>query len=174
MYFKELIIPENVNVELTGGRIKVSGPKGSIEKELEVPQGLKIEKTENKIKVSSETERRKFKALVGTVLAHIRNLADGVTKGFTYKLKIVYSHFPVTVKIEKDKVLIQNFLGEHIPRIANIIGNVQVKAEGPEITVSGMDLDEVGQTAANLEQACRVKARDRRVFQDGIWIFSRE
>ncbi|MDI6798800.1 MAG: 50S ribosomal protein L6 [Candidatus Aenigmarchaeota archaeon] len=174
MYFKELPIPENVSVELAGNKIKVSGPKGSLEKELKLGREIKIEKLENRIKVSSEKERRKIKALVGTIAAHIRNMIKGVTKGFVYRLKVVYMHFPITVKVEGNKVLLHNFLGERVPRVAKIIGNVQVKVEGPEVIVSGIDLDDVSLTASNIEQACRIKARDRRIFQDGCWIVSRE
>jgi large subunit ribosomal protein L6 len=97
----------------------------------------------------------------------------GVTKGYTYKLKVVFSHFPVTVKVDKDKVLIQNFLGERKPRVAKIVGNAQVKVEGQDITVTGIDIDEVSQTASNIELACRITGYDRKIFQDGIWIVSK-
>ncbi|MEM5834397.1 MAG: 50S ribosomal protein L6 [Candidatus Aenigmatarchaeota archaeon] len=174
MYFVEFKIPEGVSVEIEGSKFKVSGPLGKLEKELKIPKEVKVEKLNNLIKVSCEKERRKLKAMVGTVIAHLRNMVEGVQKGFKYKLKIVYSHFPVTVKVEGDRVLIQNFLGERVPRIAKIKGNVKVEVVPPEIYVSGIDLEDVSQTAANIEQACRIKARDRRVFQDGIWIVGRE
>lgn len=173
MYFKEVAIPENVNVEIKNKKVKVSGPKGELEKEFRLVTGIKIEKTDKKIKVSSETDRRKIKALVGTIAAHIRNMIEGVTKGFTYRLRIVYSHFPITVKVEKDKVLIQNFLGEKIPRVAKIVGNVEVKVEGSDVIVSGIDVESVGQTAGNIEQACRIVGYDRRRFMDGIYLVSR-
>lgn len=174
MFFKELVIPEGVKVELVDNKVKISGPKGDLERKLDFRENIKIEKMENKIKVSSETERRKTKALVGAITAHIRNMIDGVIKGYIYKLKVVYSHFPITVKVDKDKVVIQNFLGERTPRIAQIVGKSQVKVEGQEITVSGIDLDEVSQTAANIEQATRITGYDRKVFQDGCYIVSRE
>jgi large subunit ribosomal protein L6 len=174
MYFKELQIPEGVSVDVAGNKLKVVGPKGEIQREFQLTKDVKIEKQENKIKVYSESERRKVKALVGTIAGHIGNMFTGVTKGFTYKLKIVFSHFPITVKVDKDKVLIQNFLGERKPRVAKIVGNVQVKVDGADVTVSGIDLDDVGTTASNLEQATRIKGYDKRVFQDGIWIVGRE
>ncbi len=174
MFSLEFKIPEGVNVEVEKNKLKVSGPLGSLEKELKISKEIKIEKIENIIKVSCEEERRKLKAMVGTAIAHLRNMVEGVQKGFKYKLKIVYSHFPVTVKVEGDKILIQNFLGERVPRIAKIKGNVKVEVKPPEIFVSGIDLDDVSQTAANIEQACRIKARDRKIFQDGIWIVGRE
>ncbi|MFH7882616.1 MAG: 50S ribosomal protein L6 [Candidatus Aenigmatarchaeota archaeon] len=172
MFLKEVKIPEDVKVSING-EIKVVGPNGEIRKRFELVE-VKIEKDENKIKIFSESENRKIKAKVGTIAAHIRNMINGVKKGYTYKLKVVYSHFPISVKVEGDKVLILNFLGEKIPRIAKIVGNTKVKIEKDEIIVSGIDIDEVSQTASNIELACRIKRKDRKIFQDGIWITGRE
>lgn len=174
MFTKEAIIPAEVNVEVNELTVKVSGPKGNLERRFETTQNIKIAKQENKIVVSSESERRDVKSLVGTVAAHIRNMIEGVTKGFVYKLKVVYSHFPVTVKLEGDKILIQNFLGERAPRVAKIVGNAKVEIKGQEITVTGINKDDVGQTAANLEQITRIKGYDRRTFMDGCYIVSKE
>ena len=170
---KEVEIPENVKVEINDKKVKVSGEKGELEREFKTFFDIKIEKVDNKVKVSSDSERRKVKAMVGTIAAHIRNMIKGVTKGFTYKLKVVYSHFPITVKVEEDKVLIQNFLGEKVPRVAKRVEDVEIKVNGPEITLFGIDKEKVGLMANRLEQACRIKAKDRRVFQDGIWIVSK-
>jgi len=173
MFFKELTVPEGVTVDIEGNKAKVSGPKGQIEKKLEITADIKIEKIENKIKVSSESERRKVKALVGTVVAHIKNMTVGVREGFTYKLRIVFSHFPVTAKIEGDKILVQNFLGERTPRIAKIVGKTQVKIDNQDITVTGIDIADVSLTASNLEKATRRTGYDKKVFMDGIYITSK-
>jgi len=174
MYSKEISIPQEVNFEVSSTLISVSGNKGKLDKPLRLPKDIKMEKMDSKVKVFTENERRKSKAIVGTAIAQIRNMIEGVQKGFTYKLKVVYSHFPVTVKAEKDKIVIQNFLGERKPRIAKIVGNVEVKIDGQDITVSGIDVDEVGLTAHNLEQATRRTGFDKKVFMDGIYITSRE
>jgi large subunit ribosomal protein L6 len=173
MYTKEIVIPNEVNVEVAGENVKVSGPKGTLEKNM-VLWELKIEKKENIIIVSAENERRKTKALVGTIIAHIKNLIEGVSKGFIYKLRVVYSHFPVQMKVEKGKVLFLNFLGEKKSRVAKIVGNTEVKIDGADITVSGINLEDVGQTASNLELATRRTGYDKKVFQDGCYIMSRE
>jgi large subunit ribosomal protein L6 len=174
MYFKELRIPEGVKIELTDWRVRVLGPKGELEREFKGLFGLKIERAENRIRVSSESERREKKALVGTVIAHIRNMCRGVTKGYTYKLRAVYSHFPMKITVEGDRVLIHNFLGERKPRVAKIVGDTEVKVEGLDITVTGINKEDVGLTSSNLEQSTRIKGRDRRVFQDGIWLIAKE
>lgn len=173
MYSKELSIPKEVNLELTENKIRISGPKGEMEKKLELTKEIKIEKVDDKVKAYSESEDRKTKALIGTNLAHIRNAVNGVTNGFTYQMKVVYSHFPVTVKVEGDKVLIQNFLGERKPRIAKIVGKTEVKIEGANVTISGINIEEVGQTAGNIERATRIVGYDKKVFQDGIYIVSK-
>lgn len=171
MYVKEINIPENVTIELIGNTVRVSGPKGQLERKFTLRE-VKIEKTDEKIKVYSESERRKVKSLVGTVLAHIKNMFVGVTKGYTYRLKVVFSHFPILVKVEGNKVLIQNFLGERVPRVAKIVGSAKVEVKGQDISVSGIDLEEVSQTSGNIEQACRIIGYDRRRFPDGVFIVS--
>jgi large subunit ribosomal protein L6 len=173
MYSQELSISENLNIEISGNKVKISGPKGELEKNFKLVGGIKIKKVDNKIKVSSESERRKIKSLVGTMVAHIRSMIRGVTEGFVYKLRVVYSHFPITVKVEGDKILIQNFLGEKTPRVGKIVGDIKVKVGDSDILVSGINREDVGQTAANIEQACRITGYDRRRFMDGVYIVSK-
>lgn len=117
--------------------------------------------------------RRKELAAIGTVAAHIRNMVTGVTKGYTYKLKIVYAHFPMSVKVQRDRVVIDNFTGERRPRFAEVLENVKVTVEGDDVVVKGLSISDVSQTAANIEQATRVKAKDPRVFLDGIYVYDR-
>lgn len=173
MFFKETKIPEGVKVDVKGAVVSVEGPKGKLEKQTEANRNTKIEVIENKVRVSSQEDDRQTKALVGTITAHIRNAMGGVSNGYQYKLKIIYSHFPVTVKVEGSKFLVQNFLGERTPRVANILGNAKVKIEGAEVLVDGNDLEEVSQTAANIEQCCRIVGYDKKIFQDGIYITSK-
>ena len=100
-------------------------------------------------------------------------MITGVTKGYQYKLKIVFSHFPISVKLQDKSVLIENFTGERRPRRIKLIGNVKVKIEPDDIVVEGANLEEVSQTAANIEQATRVRNKDPRVFLDGIYVYER-
>ncbi|KAA0002941.1 MAG: 50S ribosomal protein L6 [Thermoplasmata archaeon] len=166
---KEILIPEDVEVKVEGTRIHVKGPKGELERELSHPRIL-IEKKNDKVEVKCEMPRKKEKALVGTFASHIQNMIKGVTEGFVYKMKILYSHFPIKVSVKGNEVIIENFLGETHPRKAKIFGNVKATVKGDEIILEGINREEVGQTAANIEHATRVKKRDIRVFQDGIYI----
>jgi large subunit ribosomal protein L6 len=97
----------------------------------------------------------------------------GVTRGFTYKVKIVFSHFPISVKVKDKMILIENFTGERSPRKAKIVGDVQVKIQSEDVILQGIDLEDVSQTAANIEQATKVKRKDPRIFLDGLYVYAR-
>jgi len=172
---KELEIPEDINVEVDGKTVKVSGEKGQVKRTFKYFHDIKIEKKGNKIVTYSKSEKRKVKLMMGTIIAHTKNMIKGVSKGFTYNMKVVYSHFPMNVQVQGDKVLIKNFIGEKKPRTSKILGeNTQVKVNGKDITITGIDKEEVGQTMGNIEQACRIIGFDRRVFQDGIYFTGEE
>ncbi len=170
---EKIEIPENVEITLVGNEIIVKGPKGELRRALSYP-GVSIEKKDSYILVYSSTLRKRQRAMVGTFAAHIRNMIKGVTEGFEYKLKVVYSHFPISVKVKGKEVVIENFLGEKTPRKTKIFGNCEVIVKGNEIIVKGINKEEVGQTAANIEQATRIKDKDPRVFQDGIYLVERD
>ncbi|MEM1689351.1 MAG: 50S ribosomal protein L6 [Candidatus Hadarchaeales archaeon] len=162
-------IPEGIQVKIEGNTVEVSGKKGSIKKTFGFPEVV-IKQGNGTVVIEAPSPKRKLKAAVGTIKAHLRNMIKGVTDGYTYKLRIVYSHFPIKVEVKGNKVLIHNFLGEKYPRVAEILEGVTVRVEGDEIIVSGIDKEAVGQTAANIEQATVVRYRDRRIFQDGCYI----
>ena len=166
---EEVEIPEGVEVIVENNVVKVKGPKGELQRELKYP-GVQIFTEDGKVVIFKEFPRRRDIAIARTFKAHINNMIKGVTEGFTYKLKIVYSHFPMSVKVQGNEVVIENFLGEKNPRRAKILPGVTVKVMGQEVIVEGIDKEAVGQTAANIEQATRITKWDRRVFQDGIYI----
>ncbi|RLI11826.1 50S ribosomal protein L6 [Candidatus Bathyarchaeota archaeon] len=165
-------IPEGVKVNIDGKRVEVIGEKGRLVRDFSnSPVSINIE--DNQVVVYTDDTHRKTVAMVGTVCAHIRNMIKGVTEGFTYKLKIVYAHFPISVKVEGDKILIENFLGERAPRIAKIVGNTKVIVKKDDVILQGINIEEVGQTAANIEQATKIKNKDPRKFLDGIYVYEK-
>jgi large subunit ribosomal protein L6 len=99
----------------------VKGPKGTLTRDFaSAPISMQLDgKT---IRVWAEWPRKQEASLVGTIHSHIQNMIIGVRKGFTYKLKIVFSHFPISVKLKDKFVLIENFTGERNPRKARIMG----------------------------------------------------
>lgn len=165
----EVEIPEKVQITIADGVVTVKGPQGEVSKRLSHPR-VKLEKKGKHIVVSSEFPRKREKALVGTYGAHLRNMVAGATKGFEYKLKIVYAHFPIKASVKGDQFIIENFLGEKFPRKTRILGNTKVNVKGDQVLVTGPNVEDAGQTAANIEKATRIKGFDLRVFQDGIYI----
>jgi large subunit ribosomal protein L6 len=135
-----------------------------------------IEADKGQVRVTSPWPRKVDIAMVGTAAAKIRNMIKGVSSGFSVKMKVVHAHFPVTLKVnEKERrLLIENFTGEKTPRIARIVGDSKVKASGDEILIQGISLEDVTQTASNIEQSTKIKDKDQRVFLDGIYVFERK
>jgi len=172
---KTVEIPEDVKVEITNRKVRVSGPKGTLEEDLShLPCALEVDK--GRVLVTSSWPRKAETAKAGTAAARIRNMIKGVKTGFTFKMKVVHAHFPVTLKvIEKErKLLIENFTGEKTPRVAQIVGDSKVKASGDEIVIQGINLEHVSQTAANIEQSTKIKDKDQRVFLDGIYLLEKK
>jgi large subunit ribosomal protein L6 len=170
---KIIEIPNGIEAEVDGFKIKIKGSKGNLEKDFTSPlfkKDIVIKKEDNKIFLSTESKKRKIKAMIGTIESHIYNMLLGVQEGYLAKLKIVFMHFPFTVKVTGKEVLINNFLGEKTPRKAKIIGDCKIEIKDDEIVVTGISKDDVGQTASQLERATWIKQRDRRVFQDGCFI----
>jgi large subunit ribosomal protein L6 len=164
--------PDGVDITLEGRKIAVKGQKGTLTREFSYAP-ISIELDGKSLTLRAEWPRKKESSLVGTIYSHIQNMITGVSKGYTYKLKIVFSHFPISVKVKEKFVLIENFTGERNPRKARIMGNAQVKIESEDVIVQGIDLEDVSQTAANIEQATKVKRKDPRIFLDGIFVYER-
>ena len=114
--------------------------------------------------------KKKESALVGTWEAHISNMVTGVTKGFIYTMKVVYSHFPVKTILKGNEFVIENFLGESFPRKAKIVGDTKVEIKGDTIILTGINIEDVSQSCANIELATKIRRYDPRVFQDGIYM----
>jgi large subunit ribosomal protein L6 len=166
---KEVPIETGVEVTVNNAVIRIEGPRGTLERDLWYPN-IEIRVEQDKVCVGTSVNQKTQKSIVGTYASHIANMISGVTYGFQYKLKLVYSHFPIQVKVEGSTISIDNFLGERKPRSARIMGESSVVVQGDELVVTGIDKEDVGQTAANVEQATRIKGRDPRVFQDGIYL----
>ena len=165
---EKITIPDGVTANIENDTITIKGAKGEINKVFSNPK-IKLAINGNIIEISSKNVRRKDKALIGTWQALIKNMIKGVTVGFEYKMKTVFSHFPIKTSVEENEFVIQNFLGERAPRKANILQGVNVEVKGDDIIVRGIDKEKVGQTVANIEKATKVKYRDIRVFQDGVY-----
>jgi large subunit ribosomal protein L6 len=165
-----LAVPEKISATLEGSVLKVEGPLGILKKDFSKVRAY-IESSNNSIKLKSYGDRRKDRAVFGTASSLVENMFIGVTKGFTYKLKVVSAHFPISVRVKEGLIFIENFYGEKAPRIAKIVGSCKISIEGDDVIVQGISKEDAGQTAANMESATRVRKKDQRVFLDGVYVY---
>jgi large subunit ribosomal protein L6 len=168
-FFQTIEIPGGIEVKKEEDVLVVEGSEGENRKTLNT-MGLDFEIKENKISLGSKKATKKEKKMINTLSAHIKNLIKGVQKKFEYQLKICFSHFPITVETKEKEATIKNFLGEKIPRKVKILEGVDVEVKGNIIKISSTNREFAGQTAANFESATKIRKKDRRIFQDGIFI----
>ncbi|OVE84352.1 50S ribosomal protein L6 [Natronolimnobius baerhuensis] len=165
----ELEIPDNVTVETDHLDVTVDGPEGSVTRRLWYPD-VTVDVEDDSVVIESESEDAKTNATVGTFESHLSNAFHGVTEGWEYTMEVYYSHFPMQVRNEGDDIVIENFLGEKAPRRTTIHGDTDVSVDDERLVLSGPNKEDVGQTAADIEQLTRVSGKDTRVFQDGVYI----
>ena len=165
-------IPDNVEGMLEGRSVTIKGEKGELTRDFSHAP-IRIQLDGKTVIVQASWPRKKEASLVGTVSSHIQNMIKGVTSGFTFKLKIVFSHFPITAKVVGQYLTITNFTGERSPRKAKIMGTTKVMVKGEDIIVQGISLEDTSQTAANIQNATKIRRKDPRVFLDGIYVYEK-
>jgi len=174
-----LTVPENVKVSIKSRVVTVEGPRGKLVKDLSHLSVTFAVLKPGIIGIEIHHGNRKNVATLRTVRTLINNLIIGVTKGFKYKMRYVYAHFPINVNVEKSKetdlfeVEIRNFIGEKIVRKVIMQPGVEVvvsTAQKDELVLSGNSLEGVSQSAADIQQICRVRNKDIRKFLDGLYV----
>jgi large subunit ribosomal protein L6 len=166
-------LPEGVTATLEGRTLSIKGKLGESKKHFD-KINVNIGVEGNKVVFTPFSAKKKDNVIINTVASIVNNMVTGVTRGFTYKLKVVYAHFPITIKTKGDQVLVENFVGERSPRVSKIVGASKVSVEGDDIIVKGVSLEDVGQTAANIELATKIRRKDQRIFLDGVYIYHKE
>jgi large subunit ribosomal protein L6 len=176
MVSHKIPLSDGLSAIIEGSKVTLSKDGNSLSRTF-THNSVSVRQHEGSLEVFCSLPRKSEKAIAGTWAAHLRNMSKGLDEGFEYKLKAVFSHFPMSLKVDGNKFTITNMLGEKVPRVAKLPwtpAEVQVKVENKsDVVVSGADREKVGQTAANIERACKVKKRDPRVFQDGVYITSK-
>ncbi|PVU86492.1 hypothetical protein BB559_004280 [Furculomyces boomerangus] len=173
-----ITIPSGVTVEFKSRQIKVTGPRGSLFRDLRnIDMDIK-RVGKDKIRIIIWHGARKQIACIRTVCSHIQNMITGVTKGFEYKMRMVYAHFPINVVINdsSDSVEIRNFLGEKYVRKVDLLEGVTISQTSnvkDELVLVGNSVENVSQSAASLKQATLVRNKDIRKFLDGIYVSSK-
>ena len=170
---QEIEITEGIQGVIEGKEIILKKGSDELRRKLSSVIDTKIEG--DKIILGVKNARKNEKKMFGTMKAHIQNMITGLNKKFKYKLQIANVHFPMTVKIDeaKNELLINNFLGEKIDRRIKLVPGVSVKVDKEFIEVEGIDREKTGQCAANIEKGAKPKNKDRRIFQDGIYIIEK-
>lgn len=166
---KEIVIPKGVQVTIGNKSVTIKKDKNEIKKELFYPTiDLKVEG--DKVVLIPKRFTKREKKIINTFKAHLLNMFRGVEEPYVYIVKICASHFPMTVTVEGKNLVVKNFLGEKVSRKTTFGDGVDVKIEGDTITITSVDRELAGQTAAKFELCTRITNKDRRVFQDGLWI----
>lgn len=169
---EEIELPEKVTAQWQNHFLTLKGPKGEVKRRFLHPR-VKLSVEGSKIILFSASATRKEKTIIGSFAAHIKNTIEGVQAPHVYKLAICSGHFPMSISVSGNELLIKNFLGESVPRKVAIPEGAQVKVEGKEIIVSSPDKEIAGQTAARFESICRETKKDVRIFMDGLWIIKK-
>ena len=170
----EVEAPASVKVAKEGNILSAKGKLGTVKKDFtKLPATIAVEG--NKITIRPYGARKRDLAVTHTARSIIESMIKGVEKGYTYKLKIIFAHFPISVKVKGKEVNVENFFGERSPRVSRIIGDAtKVNVVAEDVIVQGPSLEDVSQTAANIELSTRIKDKDQRVFLDGLYVYSRE
>ena len=175
-----LEIPEGVKISLVARKVTVVGPRGTLNKDLKHMQlEFRVNAAKKTFSVVRWMGAKSDIACINTALSTVRNMVTGVTKGFRFKLRFAYAHFPIGVTVEGQRVEIRNFLGEKRVRYIEMPKNVKAERTDnaktkDELIVEGNDLCEVSQECAKIHQLCLVKNKDIRKFLDGIFIQTKE
>ena len=165
----EIELVEGVTANLEGTTLKVKGPKGEVERNFAHPR-INVTIEGSKIILKSAKATKREKTILGSYNAHMKNMVKGVVEPFQYKVKICSGHFPMNVSMSGQELIVKNFLGEAVPRRIMMPEGTKVKVNGTEIDISSASKELAGQAASRIENLCRITNRDRRIFQDGLYI----
>ncbi|HKM40399.1 MAG: 50S ribosomal protein L6 [Patescibacteria group bacterium] len=140
-------IPAGTEVNIDQGIIRVKGPKGQLEQAID-PM-VKVEKTEEGLVVTvGKPEDKKERALWGLFRALIANMVTGVNEGYEKKLEVKGVGYKVAVAGNK----VNLNLGFSHPLEFVLPEGISAVAEGNNLTISGIDKQLVGETAARIRK----------------------
>ena len=172
-YSQKIELPNGVSAIYENFILTIKGEKGEISKLLKyINVEIKVES--NFVEVFTKRLTQWQKKIINTYRAHINNMIKGVMEGYSYRLRVVYAKFPITIEIKDKKFFVKNFLGEKKPRSCKVYDDLDVKIEGGnEIVIKGCDKERCGEQATLIEQTTRITHFDRRVIQDGVYIIEK-
>lgn len=170
---EKIVLPEGVSASLEGKMLLLKGQKGELKKQFNRPY-INIGVKGNDVFFKATRSTKREKKIIGSFVAHLKNMIKGISEGHKYVLKICSGHFPMNVSVSGEDLIIKNFFGEKIPRVLKLKGSVSVKVEGDQIIVESADKELAGQVSADIEQLTRRTNYDTRIFQDGVYIINKD
>ena len=170
---EEIKIPEGLTASIEDHILIIKKGDNELKRELSPLIQIKVEG--DKIILENKKVTKREKRILGTFVAHIKNIIKGLNEKFKYRLQAVSVHFPMTLSIDKEKneLLVKNFLGEKTDRRIKLVNGVDVKINKDIIEIESSDKELAGQCSANIEKGTKVRNRDRRIYQDGIYIIEK-
>jgi len=169
-------IPENIEANMKpirgGFVVSIKGPKGTVEKKFS-RLNVNLTMEDSKFVIQSHFGKKREASMVGTIAGHLTNMIKGVIELYTYKVQVITSHFPATVEVQKNEILIKNLYGRRDPIRVPLDPSVNIKVKSDLVTITGINKESVSQTAARLAESSRLRGRrskDPTVFQDGLYV----
>lgn len=142
----EIVIPQGVDVTISGATITVKGSKGSLVRVL--PVGISVKKVEATLVVERATEDRAIRSSHGMIRAMINNMVNGVTQGYMKELEIIGVGYRAVAK-GQDKLELALGFSHPVPYAAPQGVTFEVP-QPTRIIVKGIDKELVGQVAAEI------------------------
>ncbi len=171
--YEEIEIPEGINVNIEN--YELSMKKDSDELRRKLDNLINVEIKNGKIILEAKKATKRERKIFGTFKSHFNNMIQGLNEKFKYKLQIESVHFPMNVSVDKEKneLVVKNFLGEKTDRKIKLVNGTDVKVDKDIIEIESIDKESAGQCAANIEKGVHVRNKDRRIYQDGIYIIEK-
>jgi len=167
-------LPKGISMTLRGRTLVAKGPLGEVHRAFPADViALSVKGTTATLELKIPPTRKQSRSLLNTWTAHVANLAGSLSRGVEARLKVVAAHFPMKVQVKGEELVIENFLGEKYPRTTQLVRGTKAVVEGDLVILSGYDVEQVGQSAANIERVTHIRDYDPRVFQDGIYLIER-
>jgi large subunit ribosomal protein L6 len=142
---RPVAVPSGVTATVDGQTVKMKGPKGQLQ--FVVHNDVEVKLDNGQVKVNPRVETNRARALYGTARAQVANLVEGVTKGFEKKLEITGVGYRAALQGKN----LQLALGYSHDVVYAIPDGITITVPKPtEITVTGSDIQRVGQVAAEI------------------------
>ncbi|MCL5433758.1 MAG: 50S ribosomal protein L6 [Candidatus Marsarchaeota archaeon] len=167
-----LDIPDKVDIEIKDCNVIIKGSLGINTRNFNDAL-IEVKKDNKKLIIQAKKDNKillkKGKMAENSFAKELTNDMEGTNKYFEINMQTVFAHFPITIEVKGEKIFIKNIIGERAPRISQIVGNTKVEIKGQNVRIYGTKIDDVSQTAANIRKTCKMRNKDNRIFQDGIY-----